>query len=70
MSLINADASPIGSRMGRPPLGNIATNVRLPREVMDRIDALCGQNRRAVFIREAVAEKLAREEEELDKSKS
>lgn len=48
-------------RMGRPPLGIITTTVRLPRAVLERIDALRGANRRAVFIREAVEEKLKRE---------
>lgn len=48
-------------RMGRPPLGNKATQVRLPETVMAQIDALTGRNQRAKFIREAVIEKLARE---------
>jgi predicted DNA-binding protein len=50
--------------MGRPPLGNKPTQVRLPQDVMDRIDALCGQNRRAVFIREAVLAELEKREAE------
>lgn len=49
-------------QMGRPPLGNKPTQVRLPQAVMDRIDALCGKNRRAVFIREAVEAELERRE--------
>lgn len=62
MSLIADAPSTTASRMGRPPLGNKPTQVRLPQEVMDRIDALCGQNRRAVFIREAVLAELERRE--------
>jgi predicted DNA-binding protein len=48
--------------MGRPPLGNKATQVRLPESVMERIDALMGPNRRAKFIREAVEAELTRRE--------
>lgn len=48
------------AQMGRPPLGNKATQVRLPQAVMDRIDALAGPNRRAQFIREAVENELKR----------
>lgn len=48
------------ARMGRPPLGNKATQVRLPQSVMDRIDAMMGANRRAQFIREAVEAELKR----------
>jgi hypothetical protein len=51
-------------RMGRPPLGNKATQVRLPQAIMDRIDALMGANRRAQFIREAVENELKRREQE------
>lgn len=47
-------------RMGRPPLHNKPTQVRLPQEIMDRVDALMGQNRRAQFIREAVENELKR----------
>lgn len=50
--------------MGRPPLGNKPTQVRLPQTVMDRIDALCGTNQRAKFIREAVEAELARREDQ------
>ena len=52
--------------MGRPPLGNRATQVRLPQAVMDRIDALCGKNRRAEFIRDAVVAELERRERSKD----
>lgn len=48
--------------MGRPPLGNVPTQVRLSPETMARIDALAGKNRRAVFIREAVEAELERRE--------
>ena len=50
-------------RMGRPPLGIKATQVRLPQVLMDRIDALMGPNRRAQFIREAVENELKRREQ-------
>lgn len=39
-----------------------ATVVRLPEGVGERIDALCGKNRRAEFIREAVERELSRRE--------
>lgn len=48
------------ARMGRPPLGIISTTVRLPRTVLDQIDALLGPHRRAQFIREAVEAELQR----------
>lgn len=54
-----ADSAP---RMGRPPLGIISTTVRLPRAVLERIDALLGPGRRAQFIREAVERELERRE--------
>lgn len=50
-------------RMGRPPLGIISTTVRLPKAVLERIDALIGPNRRAQFIRQAVEGELKRREE-------
>lgn len=50
------------ARMGRPPLGNKPTQVRLSEEVMKRIDALMGPSKRAQFIREAVEAELARRE--------
>lgn len=46
--------------MGRPSLGVVSTTIRLPRAVLERIDALLGQNRRAEFIREAVEAELKR----------
>ncbi len=48
--------------MGRPPLGNVATVVRLPAEVIRRIDDLVGKYGRAGFIRRAVTELLERED--------
>lgn len=43
-------------------MGVKATAVRLPEGVAERIDALCGANRRAEFIREAVERELKRRE--------
>lgn len=51
---------PSSGKMGRPPLFMEVTNVRLPAELRDRIDAITGKHRRAAFIREAIEEKLAR----------
>lgn len=48
--------------MGRPPLNVKETKVRLTDEQRERIEALAGPNRMSVFIREAVDEKLARDE--------
>ncbi|WP_091444330.1 hypothetical protein [Ancylobacter rudongensis] len=48
--------------MGRPPLHVKETKVRLTDEQRARIEALVGPNRMATFIREAVEEKLKREE--------
>lgn len=52
--------APSASRMGRPSLGVISTTVRLPRAVLERIDALMGANKRAEFIRSAVEAELKR----------
>lgn len=49
-----------GPRMGRPKLGVIATTLRLPAELLERIDRLMGPNKRAAFIRHAVEEELRR----------
>jgi predicted DNA-binding protein len=46
--------------MGRPPLGVKSTVVRLPEGLGERIDALVGKQRRAVFIREIVEKEVAR----------
>lgn len=50
------------TRMGRPPLNVKPTMVRLTDEVRQRIEALVGPNRMAVFIREAVDAELERRE--------
>lgn len=50
------------SRMGRPSLGVVSTTARLPKALLERIDALLGPNKRAVFIREAVEAELDRRE--------
>ncbi|WP_143004924.1 hypothetical protein [Novosphingobium aromaticivorans] len=52
------------SRMGRPPLGVVATVVRLSPDLLARIDALAGPGKRADFIRKAVEAELARRERE------
>lgn len=49
-------------RMGRPSLGVKFTAIRLTPEMLARIDAAAGTNRRSAFIRAAVEEKLARED--------
>ena len=55
--------SPVTARrMGRPPLNVEETKVRLNAGAKQRIAALVGENRMAAFIREAVEEKLQREE--------
>ncbi len=52
--------------MGRPPLSSASktttTAVRLPDDLKRRVEAIAGPNRMAAFIREAVEEKLARDE--------
>jgi predicted DNA-binding protein len=48
--------------MGRPKIDAKPTVIRLPAEVLERIDALCGKNRRAEFIREAAERELKRRE--------
>lgn len=50
------------SRMGRPPMKVVLTNVRLPIGTAERIDAVAGKNRRAQFIRDAVEAELRRRE--------
>jgi metal-responsive CopG/Arc/MetJ family transcriptional regulator len=56
--------------MGRPPLNVKNTTVRLPLAVLERIDRLLGRNRRAQFIRQAVEEKLARDDQSGEPSAS
>lgn len=48
--------------MGRPALGVKPTLIYLPVGMAERIDAVAGKNRRSVYIRAAVEEKLARDE--------
>jgi hypothetical protein len=52
--------------MGRPPLNKKSetrlTGVRLTEDVRQRIEALVGPNRMAVFIREAIDRELCRRE--------
>lgn len=50
------------ARMGRPPLEVKTTTVRLPVLTFARIEALCGKNRMAAFIRAAVEAELDRRE--------
>lgn len=50
------------ARMGRPKLNVKGTTVRLPETVIARIEALCGKNQMAAFIREAVLAELERRE--------
>lgn len=50
------------ARMGRPPLNLKPVPVRLSPEAIAKIDAAVGTYGRAKFIREAVDEKLARDE--------
>lgn len=48
--------------MGRPPLGMKPTTIRLPVDTIQRIEALVGNRRLAVFIREAIDNELQRRE--------
>jgi len=48
--------------MGRPPLGMKPTTIRLSIETIQRIEALVGNRRLAVFIREAIDNELQRRE--------
>lgn len=52
--------------MGRPPMNMKVLNVRLPPEVVERIDELVGAYRRPQFIREAVENELQRREKDKD----
>lgn len=53
-------------KMGRPPLKKsektVATQIRLPFDMRARIEAVAGENRMAVFIREAIEAELIRRE--------
>ena len=52
--------------MGRPPLKakdvTVKTTLRFPQSLLDRIEALAGPNRNAIFIREAVEAEVERQE--------
>lgn len=48
--------------MGRPPLGMKPTTVRLSADTIARIEALVGNRRLALFVREAVENELRRRE--------
>jgi predicted DNA-binding protein len=48
--------------MGRPPLNVKPTLVRLTEDIRQRIEAVAGPNRMAVFIREAIENELKRRE--------
>ena len=47
---------------GRPPLGMKPTTIRLSADTIRRIEALVGNRRLALFIREAVENELQRRE--------
>lgn len=63
-----ADTAP---RMGRPPLkADVETKptmVRLTEDTRQRIEAVAGKNRMAVFIREAIDNELERREAKASK---
>lgn len=52
--------------MGRPPLKVKQVPIRLEVKVLDRLKELLPPNGLATFVREAVAEKLARDEKQLE----
>jgi hypothetical protein len=62
MSLTEIGSPPKSAAMGRPPLGNESTNVRLPKELKARAVALVGTYGLAKFIREAMENELKRRE--------
>ena len=53
-------------RMGRPPLKRnvetVVSAVRLPADMVERIDAIAGPNKRGEFIREAIEREVKRRE--------
>lgn len=57
-----ADMADSQGAMGRPPLGMKPTTVRLSAETISRIEALVGNRRVALFVREAVENELQRRE--------
>jgi metal-responsive CopG/Arc/MetJ family transcriptional regulator len=48
--------------MGRPSLHATAIHVRIPNDVLNRVDALVGDNQRAQFVREALIAEIERRE--------
>lgn len=65
MPYINVDFRRCGRYpwlMGRPPLHLKSTKVRLSEDAMARIELLVGNRGMAKFIREAIDEKLERDE--------
>lgn len=61
---LEIEALPDSDRpMGRPPLGMKPTTIRLSVDTIRRIEALVGNRRLALFIREAVENELARRED-------
>lgn len=60
--LTNFSIPDTSRRMGRPPLGNKPTVVRLSEEVRERIRELVGDSGMAQFIREAIERELKRRE--------
>ena len=59
---------PMPPRMGRPPLGNKPTQIRLPEEIRERIREIVGEKGMAQFIREAVERELKRREKGVNKT--
>lgn len=60
---LEIDALPDSDKMmGRPPLGMKPTTIRLTTGTIRRIEALVGNRRLALFIREAVENELQRRE--------
>ena len=60
---LEIDALPDSDKsMGRPPLGMKPTTIRLPQEMIQRIETLVGNRQLAQFIREAVERELERRE--------
>lgn len=52
------------ARMGRPPLkakvATVSVLIRLPEDVLERVDALSGPNKRGEWVREAIEARLKR----------
>jgi hypothetical protein len=46
--------------MGWPPLYNVTTHLNLPRDLLDRIDAIVGPKGRSKFVRDALRQLLGR----------